>query len=927
MLARDPIVELHETRLYTRLCELSDDYAKRITTFLAEIAPLLVTTVRFFPYYTRHDAHHGYQVILRIEQILMPGCFNPKKSCTLGATEIFLLIASAYAHDLGMTVFPGEEGELAKSLSFSLDRDWETNPALQNHLRKYHSQRGGEYIARNAEKLRIPINLVEPLNWMMKSHNFTIPELVKNLSDPIAAEHRVIDLRQLSIILCIADAIEFSDTRVVDGVLELISRDASEAARESYRENMKHACISDGLAIRKDGRIVVSGSFLDPAVLSLAHHNLDQIDEWIRGYCDIDRRSEVRRLLVRPEPMSRRLELSGARFERLGVRMRKKNVIDLISSNAVWRSNIGAPVRELIQNSVEACRYRKFHSAIADHYVPKIFVTFNRTERTITVQDNGCGMSERVVLNHFLTVGNSRATEKAYASEDYAPIARFGIGFWSVFTIAELARIETLAFEETRNAGNDEGIEFEIELGDLKDYTVFSPKDSMVGTTVTLHMKPGVVVDEMFEQIQKQLLCSEIEITLSLDGDKFEIPRVTPGISDEYLLGARLPRKKEFGIEIFTWNGTFGNTDFALGLLYRMLDGRATFVDDSRRQILFGLGPPGAMLRPRTAICGFQVNVRNDPMCFDVTRVGTYFVNYTTPLGIEFSIDRQQLLDTEASRRFATQTAQLIHSGYREFLKSIGAQSAESIFVLNAESRMNGGEVPDTFTGRELADAYSNYPDLLCFKLRAVRPDNDVRKVQPEYLNLRELAKRSGIIWVVQNHYQVPVGGGRFASFYEESLLPFTYLYATRRLKESTVQEDMFAVEPHRLASMLFDCDPNSTVEFFDALLVPGMPAVEVCIQRISLGNVRFTGPPEGILAEIQGRWSGAIYLRDFVKPNGKPYAFLGRYRVLIQRSSRLRSYLEDLKTEGRLIKLADTIALLQDDEAGFTPAALADLL
>ena len=57
---------------------------------------------------------------------------------------------------------------------------------------------------------------------------------------------------------------------------------------------------------------------------------------------------------VRPEPMSRRLELTGARFWRLGVRMSKRNVIDLISSNAVWRQNVGAPIRELIQDSVEA---------------------------------------------------------------------------------------------------------------------------------------------------------------------------------------------------------------------------------------------------------------------------------------------------------------------------------------------------------------------------------------------------------------------------------------------------------------------------------------------------------------------------------------------------------------------------------------------
>ena len=108
---------------------------------------------------------------------------------------------------------------------------------------------------------------------------------------------------------------------------------------------------------------------------------------------------------------------------------------------------------------------------------------------------------------------------------------------------------------------------------------------------------------------------------------------------------------------------------------------------------------------------------------------------------------------------------------------------------------------------------------------------------------------------------------------------------------------------------------------------LPGKPPVNVCIQRISLGNVCFTGTPQNILAEVQGRWTGAIYLRDFATPNGRPYAFLGSRRILIQKSSRLRSYLEDLKNENRLIKLADTIALLRNDEAGFTPAAVADLL
>ena len=240
MPVRDPIIELQSTCLYMRLNKLSEDYAQRVTTFVSQIAPLLASTCRYFPYYTRHDANHGYRVIRRMEQVLLPDCLKPGKSRSLGATEIFLLIASAYAHDLGMTVFPGEEEELKKSLALSLTPDWETNPALQAYLRRDHSRRGGAYIAANADKLKVPTNLIAPLDWIMKSHNLSIQELETNLRDPFAAEERVIDVGQLAVVLCVADAIEFSDTRVVDGVLDLHpSRDTSDVARRSYRENME----------------------------------------------------------------------------------------------------------------------------------------------------------------------------------------------------------------------------------------------------------------------------------------------------------------------------------------------------------------------------------------------------------------------------------------------------------------------------------------------------------------------------------------------------------------------------------------------------------------------------------------------------------------------------------------------------------------
>jgi hypothetical protein len=227
------------------------------------------------------------------------------------------------------------------------------------------------------------------------------------------------------------------------------------------------------------------------------------------------------------------------------------------------------------------------------------------------------------------------------------------------------------------------------------------------------------------------------------------------------------------------------------------------FFDGSQTPIL--LGSVGVR-SSQCAICGFCVSARSGPLSFDILRVGTYFANYRTPRGIEFSIDRRRLQDNEASRQFASDSAQLIHRGYREFLRKTGSLNAEAIFALNEQSRMNGGNVVDTFTGGELADAYFNYPDLLCFKLRTVRPNADVRTIQPEFVDLGTIAKKSGTIWVIQNYYSIPVGGGKLASFPPESLLPLAYLYATRTLSQIGGLEDMFVVESDRSASMLFDC-------------------------------------------------------------------------------------------------------------------------
>ncbi len=924
MQPRDPISELHDTRLYQLLFTIDREYADRITRFVNGIAPILANTQRHFPYYTRHDAHHGFRVVRRIEQVLDPSCLELVAQDRLNPAELFLLIGAAYAHDLGMTIFPGETDELLGSLHLKQATGWEISPVLQTYLRREHSKRGGEYIRLNAEALGVPVNLVSALDTMMRSHNLAISEL--GFLDAVhAAIERPLDVRQLAAIVCTGDALEFSDTRVMDGVLDHLKIDPSDSARVSYRENMKHIGIGDSLAISDDGRVIVAGAFAEAEVLALAHRTLDQMEEWIQGYCDIDQRSRRRRLRISAEPFLRNLSFAGGRFERLGVRLNKRSVIDLIASNAVWKTNTGIAIRELVQNAVEACRYRAHHAAPADRYAPTVRVEFDRAQRTVRVIDNGCGMSERTVLNNFLTVGSSRSKEAGYVDAEYAPIARFGIGFWSVFVIAREARIETAEFEPYRgrpeSAAHASGIAFEVSLGELKDYTVFKPIIRPCGTMVNLTLSDDTAIDEVYARALTMLHCPEIPVTLVLDGEESTIARAVPAVSDADILGNRSRIKDELGVQLFHWQGSIGESELSLGLAYRMVDGKATFLADPTSSLMTALG---GIRSPSTSVCGFSVPVRPKALCLDLLRVGSFRANHSTPRGFEFGLDRQQLLQNKASQRFARDIAGLIHAGYRAFLDATNSRDPATIAALREQSEMHGGNVFDTFTGSELVDAAKHYPDLLCFRLFPVTPDSTLDQIKPVHINLTELRRLTGTIFTLQTRVDLRLQGARFISFDTESQQAvWTVCEAVRNwMNTGKVSSPAYVIEANRAASMLFDADPESSVEFFSQ-----HPFGHLCVQAINLERLSFDAAAANVLGEVRGRWTGAIYLRTFTAPGKKPYVFLGRHRILIERSSRLAQHLGELHSSGKEMRLTDTLALLKEDEQGFTAESIKNLL
>jgi len=919
-----PVNELKTTSLYQYLVKLDEEYAGYIEIFVNNISPILSTIQEYFPYYTRHDAGHGYKVCGRISQIIDKDCLIEGSLMSFTAAEIFLLIASSYAHDLGMAVFSNEEDELCHSLGIEKIDGWKTNSLLQDYLRKNHSTRGGKYIVDNYDSLAVPKNIISPLNDMMRSHNLSISKLEFELKGRVAAQEKEINLKQLAVILCIADALEFGENRVVEGVLDSIKKDSSKEALISYRENMKHVCISDSVAVGNDGQIIFSGTFDDPEILSLAHNTIDNIETWVRGYYDIEKGSQVRRLKITGENISRKLEMVGADFERIGIRMDKSNIINLITSNAIWKSNSALCIKELLQNAVEACRYRKFHTSESKNYTPKITILFDRGENQIKISDDGCGMSKHIILNNFLTVGNSRAKDPSYSSDNYNSIARFGIGFWSIFTICKKAIIETAPFELLTNtdANNSSvnGCKFEISIEKLKDYTVFQEKQKNCGTSILLELKDEIIVDDVYEQLKHHIICSEIHIELLLDGEIESLPEKPIAISDKKLFGSKIHLKEKHSIQTYEWKGESNDIDIEIRFAYRMDNGHAVFMLDKTRALSTSLD--NLFNASKVGVCGFHIPLRTSNLCLDFSRIGAFVANKTNPKDFEFSIDRQQLIESKISKEYSQQISSLIHNAYRDLLKSTDSYTPEYIYEMNMQSCMNGGNVYDQYTGDELTIAYNNHSDLLCFKLYEVTQGKNINEVVPIYVNLKSLLKMKGIVWVNQNSYTFNISQGNQSWLQAEQLIETLYMYVQSQIDNNKMDKH-YVIEANRPASMLFDNDPASNVVFVNNKQLP----IDFCFQKMSIENIQLGVDREDVFDGIRGEFSGAVYIKKFITPKNYPFVSLGRYRMLIQKGSKLNAVISELYAQKRYVKLAHIMRLCTDAEHGHIDDELENII
>lgn len=159
----------------------------------------------------------------------------------------------------------------------------------------------------------------------------------------------------------------------------------------------------------------------------------------------------------------------------------------------LYNGDLSCGVRELLQNSVDACVERKhLEKNKRCTYKGDVTVSLDTVTKTLTVQDNGIGMDEDVLLNYYLSVGSSYRYSDSWA-KDFAPdkkpkIARsgkFGVGVLAAFLLGDKVNVST------RHISDSNGYEFEFGVKPIQLDVVRISRD--VGTTVTVHLSDEAV--------------------------------------------------------------------------------------------------------------------------------------------------------------------------------------------------------------------------------------------------------------------------------------------------------------------------------------------------------------------------------------------------------------------------------------------------
>lgn len=174
-----------------------------------------------------------------------------------------------------------------------------------------------------------------------------------------------------------------------------------------------------------------------------------------------------------------------------------KRILDLMINSIYTHKEIF--LRELISNASDAID-KLYYQALNDGNTGldrndfRIHIEADKENRTLTVSDNGIGMTKEELENNLGVIANSGSLKfkaESDRKDEIDIIGQFGVGFYSAFMVSDFVEVETKAF------GGDEA--FRWTSSGVEGYEIEPCEKESHGTTITLHIKPNAE-DENYDE-------------------------------------------------------------------------------------------------------------------------------------------------------------------------------------------------------------------------------------------------------------------------------------------------------------------------------------------------------------------------------------------------------------------------------------------
>lgn len=436
--------------------KLSPEFITGVSKVCARGITLAKDIIRFFPTFTLHDTVHICSVCSWMYRLL------EGRAGELTAVDAGLLVMSAACHDIGMSVSEEQKKEMdaeAKRPSAEWESyfsghadDYEqfqstgkvSGRMLRNFVRLHHHERAGRQFSGVSDWPRALSD--NGIAWDMflrlcKSHGEPIEKLPLTAADERSRKYHLLPC---AILLRLADILDFDASRAPEDLYHHLGLDRPRDAEAAFSKmewdkncTNPHFELADGIV-----------SFSADCTSMQVEHQVRAYMDWLQKELDecgrkLAGRTDYWSGFQPPHKVEVEIHSEGYKSGPFCLTMEQDRILELLVGRNLY-SDPGVFVRELLQNAIDAVRTRAAQDSMFRLEDGKVVIHTwmdDSGHSWFRIQDNGTGMDQDIILNHFLKVGSSYYNSDRFKAETrkystgggYTPISRFGIGILSCF--------------------------------------------------------------------------------------------------------------------------------------------------------------------------------------------------------------------------------------------------------------------------------------------------------------------------------------------------------------------------------------------------------------------------------------------------------------------------------------------------------------